>query len=375
MAQQEGKKMEKGKAPKLRISFLAPKIGLSGGTRIFLGYAHHLALRGHEVRVYVKDKSFVRRLVGNSLRLGVPKWLGDFRAQVVRVPDFTKKSIPDADVIFVTTAQVAQEVALFPREKGCKYYLVQHDESLYHANQNLVEKAYTQPFKRIAVSSWVLESLRSKFNVDASLLLNPIDREQFKMIPGLRDVSEVRILLLEHPFEWKGTDEGYRIAQRIQARHPEVKIFGFGARTSLPKGSCRRYDSYTYDPPQNDMAELYSRADIYLCSSWDEGFGLPSLEAMLCGAAVATYDNGGSRDFAIHEQTALVAQRRNIDALEHELERLVADKPLRDRVALEGKRQAELFPTWVEQAGILESILLSDKEVFRVAHGRDNYSS
>ena len=62
---------------------------------------------------------------------------------------------------------------------------------------------------------------------------------------------------------------------------------------------------------------------IYLCPSWDEGLGMPSMEAMACGSALVTYDNGGSRDYAHDGETALVAPRRDLPALVGALGRIL----------------------------------------------------
>src|SRR3989454_6288843 len=63
---------------------------------------------------------------------------------------------------------------------------------------------------------------------------------------------------------------------------------------------------------------------------------MPPMEAMACGAALVTYDNGGSRDYARDGETALVARRRDVADLAARLERLAADEPLRARLAAAG---------------------------------------
>ena len=57
---------------------------------------------------------------------------------------------------------------------------------------------------------------------------------------------------------------------------------------------------------------------------------MPPMEAMACGAALCTYDNGGCRDYAIDGRTALVAPRRDVDALAGRCRRLVEDEALRE---------------------------------------------
>ncbi len=54
---------------------------------------------------------------------------------------------------------------------------------------------------------------------------------------------------------------------------------------------------------------------------------MPPMEAMACGAALATYDNGGCRDYARDGETALVAPRRDVGALARALQRLVRTPP------------------------------------------------
>ena len=95
----------------------------------------------------------------------------------------------------------------------------------------------------------------------------------------------------------------------MKSRHPEVRLVGFGTkRPRLPLP----YDEFFENPPQERLAWLYSRCPIYCCPSWDEGLGMPAMEAMACGAALCTYDNGGCRDYAIDGRTALVAPRRDV---------------------------------------------------------------
>ncbi len=97
------------------------------------------------------------------------------------------------------------------------------------------------------------------------------------------------------------------------------------------------YDEFHANPRQKDLAALYSATDVYLCPSWDEGLGMPSMEAMACGAALVTYDNGGSRDYARDGETARVAPRRDVGALAAALARGLGDAALRRRLAEAGQ--------------------------------------
>jgi len=84
---------------------------------------------------------------------------------------------------------------------------------------------------------------------------------------------------------------------------------------------------------------------------------MPPMEAMACGAALVTFDNGGCRDYALDGETALVAPRRDVAALAGALERLVTDAGLRERLARQGQAFVASRFDWDRAAERLEDIL------------------
>ncbi|OGZ34761.1 MAG: hypothetical protein A2174_02345 [Candidatus Portnoybacteria bacterium RBG_13_41_18] len=347
----------------MKINFLLPKLKISGGTRVILTYADLLAKKGYKVTVLVQSKNWTRPFF-NFLKIK-PRWFGSLCADVWRVQNWSASFVPDADILVADTWKLALIAADLPDEKGKKFHFVQHDERLYHGSALEVAKAYQLPFKKIVVSSWLREILKNDFDFEPELLINTVDRNLFYPVPVKKNESEIKILLLEHDYDWKGTKEGVDAVKKIKEKNPNVKLVLFSARKSKTDFPC---DEYYYNLPQKKLAWLYSSCDIFLCPSWDEGFGLPSLEAMACGCAIVTYDNGGSRDFAfdphaprgvgVDGQTALVARRRDTEDLYQKLEILAADKNLREKIAQNGYDFALKMPTWEEQAKKLEKILL-----------------
>ena len=337
----------------MKITFLAPHIRIAGGVRAILTYADRLAGRGHDVTVLVPAKRPWRAWARN-LRGHGPDWIRGFRARVRWVTSWNAARLPAADTLIATAWQTADAVATAPARCGAKFYFVQHFESLYHGDPQRVDATYGLPLRKIVISSWLRDIMQERFGVTAEVLVTPVDRDLFHPVEGARSEDALRVLMLHHDYVWKGVREGLEAVAAVKLRHPRIRLVGFGVkrpREALP------YDEFHENLPQERLAWLYSRCPIYLCPSWDEGLGMPSMEAMACGAALVTFDNGGSRDYATDGATALVAPRRDVAALARGLERMVADGALRERIAARGREFVTQSFDWDRAAARLENIL------------------
>ena len=92
---------------------------------------------------------------------------------------------------------------------------------------------------------------------------------------------------------------------------------------------------------------LYAGSVGLLAPSWYEGFGLPVLEAMACGAAVITSDRGALPEVA--GDAALIVPPGNVDELAAAMTRLLDDAELRGDLSSKGVDRARQF-TWEEAA-------------------------
>jgi glycosyltransferase involved in cell wall biosynthesis len=342
-----------GRGELVKITFLAPHIRIAGGVRAILTYADRLAGRGHDVTVVVPGKrpwlAWSRNVRGQG-----PDWIPGFRARVRWVSGWESARLPNADGVVATAWQSADAVAQAPADAGAKFYFIQHYESLYHGDPRPVDATYALPLRKIVISTWLADIMKERFNSAADVLVTPVDRDLFHPVPGARSDDALRVLMLHHDYAWKGVREGLEAIAAVKVRHPEVLLVGFGVkrpREALP------YDEFHENLPQDRLAWLYSRCPIYLCPSWDEGLGMPPMEAMACGAALVTFDTGGSRDYAMDGETALVAPRRDVAALAACLERVVEDSALRERIAGQGQAFVTSRFDWDRATARLEDII------------------
>ena len=337
----------------MRVTFSCPHLKIAGGVRAILTYADRLAARGHEVTLVVPAKRALTAWWRNRRSVG-PKWIPGFHASVVWVSEWSAYNFPQGDALVATAWQSARAVAAAPSRCGRKFYLIQHYESLYHGATEAVDETYRLPLRKIAISTWLRNIMRDKFGSEADVLVTPVDPALFSRVEVSTDDGLVRVLMLHHEYAWKGVADGLQAVGRVKARHPELRLVGFGLkkpRARLP------YDEFYENLPQTKLAWLYSRCPIYLCPSWDEGLGMPSMEAMACGAALVTYDNGGCRDYALDGQTALVARRRGMADLAEKIERLLTDPALRAKIAHEGMAFIRREFDWERAVTRMETLL------------------
>ncbi|GAC1398421.1 MAG: glycosyltransferase family 1 protein [Ktedonobacteraceae bacterium] len=96
-----------------------------------------------------------------------------------------------------------------------------------------------------------------------------------------------------------------------------------------------------------ELVTLYSTAAIFAFPSFFEGFGVPPIEAMACGAPVITSNTSSLPEVA--KDAALLVDPYNIDALADALTRLTEDESLREELRQKGYQRVKQY-TWAMSA-------------------------
>ena len=112
--------------------------------------------------------------------------------------------------------------------------------------------------------------------------------------------------------------------------------------------------------PERDLPALYSGALCFVYPSYFEGFGLPPLEALKCGAPVIVGNRTSLPE--VVGDAALAVDPFDIDAIAGAIKRLVNDSALRTELSVKGQQRAGEF-NWRETA---KKTLAVYKEVARV---------
>lgn len=351
----------------MRITFLLPPYSAKpiGGFKTRYGYANQLAARGHEVTVVHPLRWKVRtpyprlnklyhwltrqaRQPRNSIPRPELHWYPiDSRVKMLYVPELTASHVPDGDAIF----WVAEA---YPPEKGKQFLLLQGYGAFPKAR---VDALFRAPVAKIVISRWLYEK-GLELGVPADEMIhipNGIDHGKYRMLDPIEG-RPPRIAMLYHPKPLKGAEDGITALDLARREFPTLQAVLFG-RFPRPR-RLPSWIEYQYDPPQEELVgRVYNGSSTYLCPSWREGFGRPAAEAMACGCAVVSTDNGGVRDYAEHGVTALLSPPKNPQALAANILRLLKDDDLRIRLAKAGHECIQEF-TWERSTDLLEQFII-----------------
>jgi glycosyltransferase involved in cell wall biosynthesis len=101
-----------------------------------------------------------------------------------------------------------------------------------------------------------------------------------------------------------------------------------------------------------DLVDRFYDADIFVFPPiWDEGFGLPPVEAMAAGAPVVGTRSGALPETVIDGETGFLVEKNNPQALAQQILRLLTDDDLREKMGRAARRRALSTFTWELAAG------------------------
>ncbi len=104
------------------------------------------------------------------------------------------------------------------------------------------------------------------------------------------------------------------------------------------------YTGYVND---EQLVALYKKASCFVMPSFEEGFGIPLLEAFTCSCPVVSSNAGALEE--IGGNAAIYFDPNNVGDMEDKIYRVLEDKKLRDDLVEEGKKRVKLF-SWKKLA-------------------------
>ncbi len=214
-------------------------------------------------------------------------------------------------------------------------------------------------------------------------IFKPIDKREAKVALGY-DPDRFLVLRVDKNSTRKNYPDTWRALRPILARHSDIDVHfhclpnagdGYDLRAFAWNDEAFR-DRLTFSPSlggftgwsEQSLATLYAAADLFVSTSWGEGFGLTLLEAMASGTPVVATDCSAITEVVDTGGVLIPPARRiatpmgqdqclpDVDGFTAAIERLYLGAGSRRKIAERGIRQASEF-SWDVAADKMYSII------------------
>jgi glycosyltransferase involved in cell wall biosynthesis len=149
----------------------------------------------------------------------------------------------------------------------------------------------------------------------------------------------------------KGLDDLLAVWDSLPQPRPRLVLCGDAGWGSVTLPAGAEVTGYV---DRARLRDLYRGARAFVYPSRNEGFGIPPLEAMACGAPVIATRTGAIPEYA--EGAALLVDPGDRDGLRDALVRLLGDKALRDELHATGAERARMY-SWERSAALMTELL------------------
>lgn len=330
------------------VAFVLPNIPRSpgGGAKVVFQYADYIAGKGNRVTIYYMIDRFLkgrlpktmRKMVGRIYSKLCPNWF-IFQNDVECRSAFNKTDIKRCDVLIATavmTAFLVDEVSF----KCRKYYFIQGFETFY-TSEDEVFHSYHLNLEKIVISKWLRDIVYKNTGVKPLYIPNGIDLNIFRVTKQINERGRHTIAFHYRKAPLKGCDYAIKTIDILREKYDDLEVLVVG-NVDCPdvlKGKCQ----YFKNIKQEDVARVNNMARVFMCTSLEEGFGLPGLEAMACGCALVTTDYAGAMEYAEDGVNALVSHIRDYEGMANNVIRLFENDSLLASLVNKSYALEELF--------------------------------
>ncbi len=329
----------------LDVLFCTPTMALSGGIKVVLAISSRLAARGHAVELF----SYA----------GPPRW------HDISVPMLKSRRLEDIvpfryDFVVATNAFLVplllpiagERLIFYAQDYETFHYSLDGTFAGFMAESATLRDIYRLPVPIITQSISVQRLIRER--AGRSSIYAPLGIRKDVFRPGERKLpgGPIRILFVgNYLMPHKGISDGLE-AMKLLSRDHEVELVLATQedRNRALLAELPYQVEIHFRPSEDAMAQIYNSANIYCCSSWYEGLGLPALEAFCCGVPVVSTRTQGVDDYGIDNVNLLLANVHDPIDLANKLATIIDDQVLAARLVAAGYETVRTRYDW--EAGI-----------------------
>ena len=352
----------------MKLTFCLPSILKvpAGGFKIVFEYANRLSDKGHQITIvcltdtyFQKFNNFGKNILGKIRIKGYPNWFElNNNVKVIATPYLDGRHFPDADFVVATAARTSNIIFNLPSNKGKKLYLIQ-DYETWGMSESEVDATYNLGLVNIVVSKWLKDLVYKKSGFSPYLISNPIDTKKFFVSNPINGRNNMEVGMLYHKGNHKGIPVALDALKIVKKKYPALHVNMFGVYDFPEK--MPEWFSYTKNANMDQLLKLYNKCAIFVCASREEGFGLTGAESMACGCALVSTAYKGVYEYAKNGINSLLSPVDNSKMLANNIEKLIRDSELRQRLAIQGSKDLSEF-SWENSVESFEQILIKEKQ-------------
>ena len=311
-----------------RVLFCLPTTALSGGVKVIFEIANRMVDDGHSVDLF----SYA----------GQPKWTSP-KASILPEKDIAAVDMSRYDFVFASNAFFLP--LLLPHVAPARLvFFCQDWESFHHSrgtafadfvsdDPTFVE-LYRLPVPIIATSRAICALIRERAGRDAYFMQVGLNKAVFAVQPRKAATPRKRVLLVgNYLMPYKGMRDGIAALKILSTELAlELVLVTQEYRDRNVLESCGCPVDLRFCPTESEMPAIYASCDVYCCTSWYEGLGLPALEAFRCGVPVVSTRTYGVSDYGVDDVNLLLANPNDPADLAEKLRRLLTDEQLAERL-------------------------------------------
>lgn len=148
-------------------------------------------------------------------------------------------------------------------------------------------------------------------------------------------------VILGVSFDWgerKGLDVFIQLSSRLDDRFTIVLI---GTNDEIDKQLPEKICSIHRTTDREELAQVYSCADVFVNPTREENFPTVNMEALACGTPVLTFKTGGSPEIP-DSKSGYVVDVDDIEQLEKQIRRICVEKPFSRDACIERSKSFDI---------------------------------
>lgn len=214
----------------------------------------------------------------------------------------------------------------------------------------------------VTPSEWLAKLVHQSYlkEHEIKVINNGIDTLVFKQSVSkfrkIYNISSKQYIVLGVALGWgnrKGLDVFVDLSGKLP---PDYKIVLIGTDEIIDRQLPQNIISIHRTQNQEELAEIYSVADVFVNPTREDTYPTVNMEAISCGTPVITFRTGGSPEM-IDATCGVVVECDDVDMLEKEIKRICTTKPFSKKQCVCKSKQFDKNKKFEEYLDLYEKVI------------------